>query len=303
MATHHLTELMKLDLASIPVEAHAWTQKIYAARIYPETLGIWWHRLWMQLDLQSDALEEQDLLTSLLFLGLDLAPQVELDTSQAGLCYHGVSHIVDVLIVSTHMLMLWKNSGEKKSVKASIGPAWNPSAAGTLLIAGLCHDWGHDGGPAARQPSLEQKACDRMATYWQQAGPALGPKWVHAGQLAQSLILATHAAQVTEIHHRFQNLTLPDQPRIEIPMEDWLSILLTESDIAVSLLPQLGLLLSAKVQQEQMEWNQKSNSPAQTVSATMTHLLKMRQLFLNGVQLSSSCAQKLGLQKMASRRP
>lgn len=295
-ASDHWLVLESADLQHAPQQAWPWVQEIYKARRQPQPIKIWWQRLWARLDLVPHKPSQQAVMWSLYQLGNQLTDRIEHDMDAKNLPYHNKTHAIDVLILSSHLLECWKNGNHSSSGVFVMGPTWCPTSAACLLLAALCHDWGHDGNPSSASPSLEEYACQLLADCWPARSQATADDWLCAKKLTQTLILSTQRHQLLALHHRYK--TMGNSAPIQACMEDWVSLLMTESDIGASLLPHLGQVLTAQVWQEKMDW-----LSLDALSIGPNKLAELRQLrknFLANSPISSPCAQQLGLPFVAS---
>lgn len=290
-------KLQQADLKLVPTIARAWTLDVYSARLQPTTLRSVWQRSWSSIGMRATDSEASQLLSWLYAIGLDLAEVVETDMRQANLAYHNATHVQDVLLVCTHMLNSWKGGRTTKALEAAQAPPWCSLSAASLMLAALCHDWGHNGNPTSSTPTLESHARDLLIEHWPHKQPdALLSAWMQVQHTAGELILATELQAAHALHHRYSDLG-SDSP-VQVSMQDWLAILITEADIAASLLPCLGWELSARIRQEQVTWCQQQRLACTPDSAY--EVATTRAKFLLHTKISSVCAHHLGMPELAS---
>lgn len=292
-----LAELERADGDLAPEQAQAWIHDIYRVRNQGCAMREVWQSAWDQLSLASRDPAKQRLLDSLCDLGLQLADQVEQDTDRTRLHYHNSAHVKDVIVLSTHLLQCWFHDSKTRLNETLAVPPWCEVCAACLLLAALCHDWGHDGNPSPQQPSLEELARFRLEQHWPVMLTVEQDDWRHAQQLTGALIQSTDYQQVRALHLRLSEMLSDNHQPVEIPMQDWLSILLTEADIGTGLLPHLGQYLTECVWHERLHWHRKNKEKhATTVSEEVASL---RRTFLLSIRLSSIFSHRLGLPSLA----
>ena len=288
-----LAELERADGDLAPVQAQAWIYDIYRIRKQEPAMREVWQSAWDQLRLVSLDPGKQRVLHSLFDLGLHLADRVEQDTDANHLPYHNSAHVKDVIVLSTHLLQCWFQDTRTRLNETLTVPPWCEVCAACLLLAALCHDWGHDGNPTPQQSSLEELASVRLDQHWPVMVPVEQDDWCHAQQLTGALILSTDFQQVRDLHLRFKKMLSDKNQPAEIPMQDWLSILLTEADIGTGLLPHLGQYLTECVWHERLHgFRQNKEGHATKVSEEVASL---RRTFLLNIKLSSIFSHRLGL--------
>jgi len=290
------TELEQADVALAPSNACAWTLEIYNARKNVKALRIYWQCLWQRLGIQANDPAAQTLLLSIYELGMQVADMVEHDMEQTFLPYHNSTHICDVMVLCAHLLDCWKAGCTTHQDATVVGPPWCAQSAACLMLAALCHDWGHDGNPTPVEPTLEARARAKLDQCWPTKSGAALADWLSAQKTTGLLILATEHKTASALHRHYAEMS--DGVLGQASMQDWLALLLTEADIGASLLPHLGWELSARVRQEQVNWNQQQGlSCAQTQPVDIESL---RIKFLAHAHISSSCAHHLGLPVLAN---
>jgi hypothetical protein len=278
-----LEELYQRDLKASPPCSHRWMESIYAHRSMPSSIQrVWSHTCLSLSKLASEAsLDVQRELNaeSLLAIGDQLVLYVQEDMDRAALPFHNCLHLCDALISASHINEIWY---EKSCASNTDVPEWHSFDAAVLLFSILVHDWGHDGGPIDRKPSLEALSINRVKN-------ALGTKLYLDGslislvdELISPLILSTDPRDVEQLHQKWIISNSPDL---------WLQVLITECDVAASLMANLGPYLSQCLLLEKANWEHE-NLSFETLNVNAAS--KSWRQFIRTAQVSSPCADALG---------
>lgn len=268
-------------------DLHAWVESIYKNHDSPSSiLTVWKHACVALLDLDKQPTLHSDprlTVESLLVIGDQLAIRVQDDMDKAALPFHNSLHVCDALISASYVNAAWF---KKSCAGDSDVPAWRLLDAAVLLFAVLVHDWGHDGGPVDREPPLEVLSVQRVMnalSFDLGCSPTLVAR---VQELIAPLILATDPRYVRELHQRWA---------ISKSQDLWLQVLITECDVAASLIPDLGPNLTRFLLLEKSNWNQVM---PQSHALNCDKVLESWMLFVQSAQVSSSCAEALGWRKL-----
>ena len=282
-----LDELCQRDLKASPPCSHQWIESIYTHRAKSTSIfSIWKHVCHSLLRLKSEKpLNSGGELTTerLLAIGDHVVVYVQDDMDREALPFHNCLHLCDALISASYINSIWY---EKSCAGNTEVPEWLPFDAAVLLFSVLVHDWGHDGGPIDREPSLEALSIQRVTN-------VLGTKLYLddslisvVGELVSPVILSTDPRDVEQLHQKWI---------VSNSRDLWLQILITECDVAASLLPNLGPYLSQCLLMEKTNWGQ-AHLLTEIMNADAAS--KSWQQFMEGAQVSSSCADALGWKKL-----
>ena len=156
--------------------------------------------------------------------------------------FHSKRHMMDVCLMLSYLLKQEESKqGEKKG--ESVSPAWRTSATEKwqLLLAAAAHDLGHPGLVNTTPYEIEQQSLDLLKALLTREG-------VDSQSIEDALesvtpwIMATDHGQYTALLERLA-IDLPEHV-------DCLAMLLVEADLASSVLPFRGRLLTGRLCEE-----------------------------------------------------
>ncbi len=194
--------------------------------------------------------------------------------------YHSRSHFQDVCLSLTLLL-------QQKSFYESLGPndPWrlSPAQRWLLLFCAIGHDYGHTGSVNAAPMELEKKSIALIRSFLQTS--PLKSDEVDALMLqVEPILLATDPANLKPLLSKF------DSGEFDYSKHDCLNMLMIESDLMASALPQRGHELGMRLAQE---WQ--STNP---IAAASVKTNQGRLQFLQHIRFISPYAIALGLEQI-----
>ena len=194
--------------------------------------------------------------------------------------YHSRSHFQDVCLSLTLLL-------QQKPFNESLGPndPWrlSPAEMWLLLFCAIGHDYGHTGSVNAVPFELEKKSIALIRSYLENS--PLNNDEVDALMLqVEPILLATDPANLKPLLSKF------DLGSVAYSKHDCLNMLMIESDLMASALPQRGHELGMRLAQE---WQ--SSNP---IAAASVKTNQGRLHFLQHIRFISPHAIALGLEQI-----
>ena len=194
--------------------------------------------------------------------------------------YHSRSHFQDVCLSLTLLL-------QQKPFNESLGPndPWrlSPAEMWLLLFCAIGHDYGHTGSVNAAPFELEKKSIALIRSFLQTS--PLNNDEVDALMLqVEPILLATDPANLKPLLSKF------DLGSVAYSKHDCLNMLMIESDLMASALPQRGHELGMRLAQE---WQ--SSNP---IAAASLKTNQGRLHFLQHIRFISPHAIALGLEQI-----
>jgi hypothetical protein len=194
--------------------------------------------------------------------------------------YHSRNHFQDVCLSLTLLL-------QQKTVNDSLGPnhPWllSPAETWLLLFCAIGHDYGHTGSVNAAPMELEKKSIALIRSFLQTS--PLNNDEVDALMLqVEPILLATDPANLKPLLSKF------DSGKADYSKHDFLNMLMVESDLMASALPQRGHELGMRLAQE---WQ--SSNP---IAAASVKTNQGRLHFLQHIRFISPHAIALGLEQI-----
>lgn len=188
-------------------------------------------RLWNAWQIQANPYQSK-----ILEIGLEIDRIAADHISPA---YHSKKHMMDVCLMLSYILM----QEEEVRKKTSNDSPWitSPTEKWQLLLAAAAHDLGHSGLMNSTPYEIEQQSLDLLAALFKRTGadPVLVKEILES---IEPWILATDHAQY--------NALLERVCQIELKHVDCLAMLLVEADLASSVLPMRGRLLTDRLSDE-----------------------------------------------------
>ena len=171
-----------------------------------------------------------------------LAIGVEIDRSgseRIAPAYHSKKHMMDVCLMLSYILM----QEEVAQKKISSNSPWMTSSTEKwqLLLAAAAHDLGHPGLINSTPYEIEQQSLDLLGALFMRIGadPVLAKEIL---ECIEPWILATDHAQYSALLERMS--------QSDLKHVDCLAMLLVEADLASSVLPVRGKLLTDRLSDE-----------------------------------------------------
>jgi hypothetical protein len=194
--------------------------------------------------------------------------------------YHSRNHFQDVCLSLTLLL-------QQKTVNDSLGPnsPWllSPAEMWLLLFCAIGHDYGHTGAINAAPMELEKKSIALIRSYLENS--PLNNDEVDALMLqVEPILLATDPANLKPLLSKF------DSSSVAYSKHDCLNMLMIESDLMASALPNRGRALGLLLAQE---WQ--SSNP---IAAASVKTNQGRLHFLQHIRFISPHAIALGLEQI-----
>ena len=194
--------------------------------------------------------------------------------------YHSRSHFQDVCLSLTLLL-------QQKKLNDSLGlnDPWrlSPAQRWLLLFCAIGHDYGHTGSVNAAPMELEKKSIALIRSYLENS--PLNNDEVDALMLqVEPILLATDPANLKPLLSKF------DSSSVAYSKHDCLNMLMIESDLMASALPQRGHELGMRLAQE---WQ--SSNP---IAAASVKTNQGRLHFLQHIRFISPHAIALGLEQI-----
>lgn len=188
-------------------------------------------RLWKSWQIQDNPYQSK-----ILDIGLEI-DRIALD--HIAPAYHSKKHMMDVCLMLSYILMQ-EESNQSDTLNNS---PWRTSSTEKwqLLLAAAAHDLGHPGLMNSTPYEIEQQSLDLLATLFTSTGadPVLSKEILEG---IEPWILATDHAQYSDLLERVS--------QIELKHVDCLAMLLVEADLASSVLPVRGRLLTDRLSDE-----------------------------------------------------
>lgn len=192
--------------------------------------------------------------------------------------YHNREHTKEVCISLFLLLNVEESDRLNWSQRDQIQwPKFNLYEKSLLLIAGLAHDFQHNGNVNQKDAELEIRSIDAIRE------TILKHLSTSDMDTISTLILATEFKKVHMIHFSIQQ----NKVKKPIPFIERAKIILTEADVCASVLPQYGEVLAKKLAEE---WKR-----AGLKNSEQLILKSGRRDFLSQVSFSSPHARSLGL--------
>lgn len=171
-----------------------------------------------------------------------LAIGVEIDrigSDHIAPAYHSKKHMMDVCLMLSYILM--QEEGAQKDLSDSSPWMTSSTEKWQLLLAAAAHDLGHPGLMNSAPYEIEQQSLDLLAALFNRTGadPVLVKEILES---IEPWILATDHAQYGALLERVS------QPGLK--HVDCLAMLLVEADLASSVLPVRGKLLTDRLSDE-----------------------------------------------------
>ena len=194
--------------------------------------------------------------------------------------YHSRSHFQDVCLSLTLLL-------QQKKLNDSLGlnDPWrlSPAQRWLLLFCAIGHDYGHTGSVNAAPMELEKKSVALIRSHLENS--PLNNDEVDALMLqVEPILLATDPAHLKPLLSKF------DSGKADYSKHDCLNMLMIESDLMASALPQRGYELGMRLAQE---WQ--SSNP---IAAASVKTNQGRLHFLQHIRFISPHAIALGLEQI-----
>jgi hypothetical protein len=153
--------------------------------------------------------------------------------------YHSKKHMMDVCLMLSYILI--QEEDAKKNLPSHSPWKTSSTEKWQLLLAAAAHDLGHPGLMNSTPYEIEQQSLDLLAALFKSIGTDL----VLSKQIQESIepwILATDHAQYSALLER---VSKPEPKHL-----DCLAMLLVEADLASSVLPVRGKLLTERLSDE-----------------------------------------------------
>ena len=153
--------------------------------------------------------------------------------------YHSKKHMMDVCLMLSYILM--QEEGAEKNVSNNSPWMTSSTEKWQLLLAAAAHDLGHPGLINNTPFEIEQQSLDLLAALFKHisADPVLAKEIL---ECVQPWILATDHAQYSALLERMS--------QSDLKHVDCLAMLLVEADLASSVLPVRGRLLTDRLSDE-----------------------------------------------------
>ena len=153
--------------------------------------------------------------------------------------YHSKKHMMDVCLMLSYILM--QEVGTQKNVSNNSPWMTTSTEKWQLLLAAAAHDLGHPGLINSTPYEIEQQSLDLLASLFMSTGadPILAKEILDS---IEPWILATDHAQYSALLERVS--------KSELKHVDCLAMLLVEADLASSVLPVRGRLLTDRLSDE-----------------------------------------------------
>ena len=188
-------------------------------------------KLWKSWQLQPNPYQSK-----ILTIGLEID---RIASDHIAPAYHSKKHMMDVCLMLSYLLM--QEEGAQKSVLNNSPWMTTLTEKWQLLLAAAAHDLGHPGLMNNTPYELEQQSLDLLGALLMSTGVDL----VLAKQILDSIepwVLATDHAQYSALLERVS--------KSELKHVDCLAMLLVEADLASSVLPVRGKLLTDRLSDE-----------------------------------------------------
>jgi hypothetical protein len=194
--------------------------------------------------------------------------------------YHSRNHFQDVCLSLTLLL-------QQKTVNDSLGPnsPWllSPTEMWLLLFCAIGHDYGHTGAINAAPSELEKKSIGLIRSFLEKS--SLEHNQVAALMLqVEPILLATDPANLKPLLSKFAS------DPVDYSKHDCLNMLMVESDLMASALPNRGHALGLLLAQEWQSIN--------PVAAASVKTSQGRLHFLQHIRFVSPHAIALGLEQI-----
>jgi len=153
--------------------------------------------------------------------------------------YHSKKHMMDVCLMLSYILM--QEEGAQKKIFSNSPWMTSSTEKWQLLLAAAAHDLGHPGLINSTPYEIEQKSLDLLGTLFMSIGadPVLAKEIL---ECIEPWILATDHAQYSALLERMS--------QSDLKHVDCLAMLLVEADLASSVLPVRGKLLTDRLSDE-----------------------------------------------------
>lgn len=153
--------------------------------------------------------------------------------------YHSKKHMMDVCLMLSYILM--QEEGVQKKISSNSPWMTSLTEKWQLLLAAAAHDLGHPGLINSTPYEIEQQSLDLLGTLFVNIGadPVLAKEIL---ECVEPWILATDHAQYSALLERIG--------QSDLKHVDCLAMLLVEADLASSVLPVRGKLLTDRLSDE-----------------------------------------------------
>jgi hypothetical protein len=287
-----------------------WHKSLHHLFVSTMPLTVTWRRVWRLVwpNFKRRSIQNTDqrkkLLQIIFCFGRSLAHQIDQDTTTRDDAYHNRQHIGYVLYTMAHMLLVWRYQMRRTY---SMTPAWRDDEAAICLLAALAHDWGHDGRPLTCEPSIECATVTKLqyfANHWthrQIDQLDMAHLWRQFIELNLPIISEMILQTFPPLSYQLRQTWTDALPSADANQWDdalkhqWFGLLLTESDIGVSLLPVIGKALTLLLLKEQNRWFRLNGLLEQVQSETNQCVEDTYKQFAAQAFAKSVCAAALGL--------
>ena len=188
-------------------------------------------RLWKSWQIQPNPYQSK-----ILAIGLEID---RIASDHIAPAYHSKKHMMDVCLMLSYILM--QEEGTKKDVSNNSPWMTSSTEKWQLLLAAAAHDLGHPGLMNSTPYEIEQQSLDLLDALLKR----IGADSVLTKEILESVepwILATDHAQYGALLEKVNQL--------ELKHVDCLAMLLVEADLASSVLPVRGKLLTDRLSDE-----------------------------------------------------
>ncbi len=188
-------------------------------------------QLWKSWQIQPNPYQ-----TKILAIGLEID---RIASAHIAPAYHSKKHMMDVCLMLSYILM--QEEGTQKNVSNNSPWMTSSTEKWQLLLAAAAHDLGHTGLMNSTPYEIEQQSLDLLAALFMSTGadPVLAKDILKS---IEPWILATDHAQYSALLERVS--------QFELKHVDCLAMLLVEADLASSVLPVRGKLLTDRLSDE-----------------------------------------------------
>ena len=188
-------------------------------------------QLWKSLQIQANPYPSK-----ILDIGLEID---RIASERIAPAYHSKKHMMDVCLMLSYILM--QEEGAQKNVSNNSPWMTSSTEKWQLLLAAAAHDLGHPGLINNTPFEIEQQSLDLLGALFMSIGadPVLAKEIL---ECVEPWILATDHAQYSALLERMS--------QSDLKHVDCLAMLLVEADLASSVLPVRGRLLTDRLSDE-----------------------------------------------------